>query len=77
MTNDQVVQYGDSAASARAIHGALSTGFIDYKDEMNIAMKTAYQVSMNHTVPLIFTVRGHRLIDLNPSDPQSLVYSEL
>jgi hypothetical protein len=51
-------------------------GFMDYKDEMNIAMKTAYQISMNHTVPVIFTAGGRRLIDMKPTDPQSLVYLE-
>ena len=51
-------------------------GFMDYKDTMNIAMKTAYQISISHTVPVIFTSGGRRLIDMKPTDPQSLVYLE-
>jgi hypothetical protein len=52
-------------------------GFMDYRDEMSIAMKTAYQISMNRTVPVIFTAGGRRLIDMKPTDPQSLMYLEL
>jgi hypothetical protein len=52
-------------------------GFMDYRDEMSIAMKTAYQISMNRTVPMIFTAGGRRLIDMKPTDPQSLMYLEL
>ena len=48
-------------------------GYQDYRDEMHIAMKTAYQVSMNRAVPVLVTAGGKLQVDLMPTNPVNMM----
>ena len=48
-------------------------GYQDYRDEMNIAMKTAYQISMNRVVPVLVGASGKLQVDLMPTNPVNMM----
>ena len=52
-------------------------GYQDYRDEMNIAMKTAYQVSMNRMVPLLVGASGKLQVDLMPTNPVNMMLMDI
>ena len=52
-------------------------GYQDYRDEMNIAMKTAYQVSMNRMVPVLVGANGKLLVDLMPANPVNMMLMDI
>jgi hypothetical protein len=48
-------------------------GYQDYRDEMKIAMKTAYQISMNRVVPVLVGASGKLQVDLMPTNPVNMM----
>jgi hypothetical protein len=44
---------------------------------MNIAMKTAYQVSMNRMVPLRVGASGKLQVDLMPTNPVNMMLMDI
>ena len=48
-------------------------GYQDYRDEMNISMKTAYQISLNRTVPVLVSADGKLQVDLMPENPVNML----
>ena len=52
-------------------------GYQEYRDEMNIAMKTAYQISMNRVVPVLVGAGGKLQVDLTPTNPVSLMFLDV
>ena len=52
-------------------------GYQDYRDEMNIAMKTAYQISMNRVVPVLVDASGKLQVNLTPTNPVNMMLLEV
>ena len=52
-------------------------GYQDYRDEMNIAMKTAYQISMNRIVPVLVGASGKLQVDLMPTNPVNMMLMDI
>ena len=81
MTNEQVVQYGDSAASARAIHSALSSivaplpGHRITKDAATWNLNgTLATYSAYEGTTLLFTIAYFWTVDLKYAGSQRVDY---